>query len=173
MHSGGIKCSEVSCPFSRIGFATAAALKGHMRKYHPQKADIRGPTTIRRRYVCSGVVDEVVWGCKQRFAIERELQRHINSRRGTSCDRTYMRLRQLPPAQLPLALLEERSMTPSEHPILQRFLEERITRQSFPPPAPRRKSLSLLDLILADDRLSTINQHDVPYFDPRGPVAAD
>jgi hypothetical protein len=118
MHSGGIKCPEVSCPFSSIGFATAVAFKGHMRKYHLQKTDNMGAAMIRRRYVCSGVVDGVAWGCKQRFVIGRELQRRIDSRRDTSCDHIYMKLQQVSVVQLPSTLSVERSMAQWEYPLI-------------------------------------------------------
>ncbi|KAK2802065.1 hypothetical protein FQN51_004975 [Onygenales sp. PD_10] len=36
-HGEGIKCSDPSCRFSSIGFPNAAALKRHMREYHPME----------------------------------------------------------------------------------------------------------------------------------------
>jgi hypothetical protein len=97
MHSGGIKCAESTCPFSHIGFASAVALKRHMRRYHAQRTDTAvGTRTIRRKYVCSGVVDGVAWGCKQRFVVERELRRHIASRQGTSCDQAQITIPKAP-----------------------------------------------------------------------------
>jgi hypothetical protein len=101
MHSGGIKCAESMCPFRHIGLASAVALKRHMRKYHAQETNTVAATrTIRRKYVCSGVVDGVAWGCKQRFAVERELRRHIASRQGTSCDQSYISRQQTPTSDL-------------------------------------------------------------------------
>jgi hypothetical protein len=95
MHSSGIKCAESTCAFSRIGFSSAVALKRHIRTYHPQDINIAAATrTIRRKHVCSGVIDGVAWGCKQRFTVERELHRHIASRQGTSCDQLYMKPQQ-------------------------------------------------------------------------------
>lgn len=90
-HSGGIKCIESSCPFSRIGFTSSLALRSHVRKYHsPQQPGV-SITSVRRKYVCSGVVDGTPWGCGRRFVVQTELESHIASRPGTNCDHEYIR----------------------------------------------------------------------------------
>lgn len=63
-----------------------------MLRYHPPKANAVAVTSVRRRYVCSGFVDGVTWGCQKRFAVERELQRHIASRKGTICDQRQCKI---------------------------------------------------------------------------------
>ncbi|KAI9867968.1 MAG: hypothetical protein M1813_007790 [Trichoglossum hirsutum] len=50
-HAGGIKCSEMSCSWSRIGFKTSAALKRHMREYHSTLENVKKPRTVRRKHV--------------------------------------------------------------------------------------------------------------------------
>ncbi|KAJ5704064.1 DNA-directed RNA polymerase II subunit RPB1 [Penicillium malachiteum] len=74
-HIGGIRCLDLSCPFSRIGFSSSQALRSHTLVYHsPQEEK---PTTLRRRYQCQG--------CSQRFRLEKEFQRHRDASLGTPC----------------------------------------------------------------------------------------
>ncbi|KAH0541368.1 hypothetical protein FGG08_004132 [Glutinoglossum americanum] len=85
-HTGGIKCSKMSCSWSRIGFKTSAALKRHMGEYHPSPESVRKPGMVRRKYVCGGPTPNgASWGCGQRFALENELQRHFESTAGRIC----------------------------------------------------------------------------------------
>jgi hypothetical protein len=96
LHPGGIKCVESSCPFSRMGFTSAAALKQHNRKYHLQLEPEIGDDFPRRKYVCSGVENGRPWGCHRRFAFKRELERHITSCPESECDKDVRR-RAYPP----------------------------------------------------------------------------
>ncbi|KAH0560092.1 hypothetical protein GP486_003385 [Trichoglossum hirsutum] len=89
VHAGGIKCSEMSCSWNRIGFNTSAALKRHMQKYHStlesgKKSDV---SVVRRKYICgnSKTSNGDSWGCGQRFVLESELQRHFESAAGQIC----------------------------------------------------------------------------------------
>jgi len=79
-HTGGIRCIELSCPFSRIGFPTSKALKSHIRNYHNDKPVTPNATSVRRRWECEG--------CSQQFSLKRELMRHKESRKGTPCGTT-------------------------------------------------------------------------------------
>ncbi|KAL3453193.1 hypothetical protein BJX65DRAFT_116909 [Aspergillus insuetus] len=77
-HTGGIRCTEASCPYSRIGFQSSRALKMHLWTYHDRDEEI--PTrarVIRKKHKCGG--------CSQRFRLETELQRHQASQAGTAC----------------------------------------------------------------------------------------
>ncbi|KAF2732445.1 hypothetical protein EJ04DRAFT_337278 [Polyplosphaeria fusca] len=86
LHSQGIKCTDPSCSFSRIGFPSAKALKRHILQYHPPAPPPPLLTSARRKFICSGYNDSIAFGCGRRFATDDELERHRNSRRGTKCD---------------------------------------------------------------------------------------
>ncbi|KAI9782387.1 MAG: hypothetical protein M1839_005260 [Geoglossum umbratile] len=89
VHTGGIKCSEMSCPWNRIGFKTSTALKRHIQIYHPpfESGKISNVSMVRRKYICgdSEASNGDSWGCGQRFALENELQRHFESAAGQIC----------------------------------------------------------------------------------------
>jgi hypothetical protein len=46
-HTDGIKCSEVSCSWSRIGFRTSGALKRHMQDFHSTPESVKKPRLVR------------------------------------------------------------------------------------------------------------------------------
>lgn len=48
-HTGGIKCAEPSCSFSRIGFKNSAGLKRHTNEFHATPETIK-PTVVRRQF---------------------------------------------------------------------------------------------------------------------------
>ena len=79
-HTGGIKCSEPSCCFSRIGFSSSKALKTHLGVYHPVEKPASGAEVIKKDFSCEG--------CPQRFRLEAELLTHQQSRMGTPCGRS-------------------------------------------------------------------------------------
>ncbi|KAL2852553.1 hypothetical protein BJX68DRAFT_53445 [Aspergillus pseudodeflectus] len=79
-HTGGIKCMDLSCPFSRIGFQSSKALKRHIQVYHNSAEAPQGSRVIRKSHKCGG--------CPEKFHLETELQRHQESRIGTACGRS-------------------------------------------------------------------------------------
>ncbi|KAL2802256.1 hypothetical protein BJX63DRAFT_438048 [Aspergillus granulosus] len=79
-HTGGIRCTEPSCPFSRIGFQSSKALKAHLRAHHNEEQAPTRVRVIRKDHKCNG--------CSQRFRLETELRRHQESRAGTTCGRS-------------------------------------------------------------------------------------
>jgi hypothetical protein len=98
-HTGGIKCSEMSCSWSRIGFKTSAALKRHMQNYHSLPESVKKPSAIRRKYICGDPASvSASWGCGQRFALENELQDHFKSAAGRLCFLAKNNLQQPPPS---------------------------------------------------------------------------
>ncbi|KAF2872665.1 hypothetical protein BDV95DRAFT_570327 [Massariosphaeria phaeospora] len=94
-HTGGIKCAETSCSFSRIGFLTTRALKQHVHKHHSSQKPRHIITPVRKRYICSTVTDGVIHGCNRRFAFERQLDEHKASAKGTKCDAHQIRMLQI------------------------------------------------------------------------------
>ena len=83
-HTGGIKCAEPLCSFSRIGFKNSAALKRHTNEFHTRLEMIAKPAAVRRQFVCGGRIPNR-WGCAQRFAREDELKAHFSSHLGKRC----------------------------------------------------------------------------------------
>ncbi|KAJ0423595.1 hypothetical protein BJY00DRAFT_36019 [Aspergillus carlsbadensis] len=76
-HTGGIRCTEASCAFSRMGFQSSKALRAHIRTYHKPEETPKGIRVIRKNHKCNG--------CSQRFCLKTELQRHQASQAGTAC----------------------------------------------------------------------------------------
>ena len=93
-HTGGIKCAEPSCSFSRIGFKNSAGLKRHTNEYHATPETIIKPAVVRRQFVCGGNISEGttpnLWGCARHYARQDELNAHYRSPLGRRCTRQYV-----------------------------------------------------------------------------------
>ena len=93
-HTGGIKCAEPSCSFSRIGFKNSAGLKRHTNVFHATLETIIKPTVVRRQFVCGGNISEGttpnLWGCAQHYARQDELNAHFRSPLGRRCIKQYV-----------------------------------------------------------------------------------
>lgn len=74
-HTGGIKCAEPLCSFSRIGFKNSAALKRHTNEFHTILKTTAKPAAVRRQFVRGGRTPNRR-GRAQQFAREDELKAH-------------------------------------------------------------------------------------------------
>jgi hypothetical protein len=160
-HTGGIRCTEASCPFSRIGFQSSKALKVHLRTYHKPEETPKGIRVIRKSHKCNR--------CSQRFRLKTELQRH---QAGTACGRS-----EAPSDNDSLSSLE--SLDEGE---LHRFDTQRpavsdgdqpyeLENKSPPPPANASQSKPTIDMQSITEIINRNVQSQGPFSGWRAEVA--
>jgi hypothetical protein len=166
-HTGGIKCAEPSCSFSRIGFKNSAGLKRHTNEFHATPETIIKPAVVRRQFVCGGNISEGttpnIWGCAQHYARQDELNAHFRSPLGRRCINQFveahisrpdhsMMIDGIPPgveqalsrdqvSALQLKISQAPNMIPSRSQHPSNFTPEQMTRPNLQQPSQIRAQL--------------------------------